>query len=128
MLREKNHERLAERSDNMLQELTLQIKSAKNELQADSYFQTYSKAAISKLPLLSKAIVDKTVSEMEQGGYQLQKVSAGTAQKYAMTIDNIIDIYAHRGVAKYRDKYQDAFTVFIGNLKGGVHPLESKCC
>ena len=120
MLREKNHDRLAQRSDNMLQELTLQIKSAKNELQADSYFQTYSKAAISKLPLLSKAIVDKTVNEMEQEGYQFQKVSAGTAQKFAMTIDNIIDIYAHRDIPKYRDKYQEAFSVFIGNLKGGV--------
>lgn len=120
MLKEKNHDRLAQRSDNMLKELTLQIKSAKTELAADSYFQTYSKAAVSKLPLLSKAIVDKTVSEMEQEGYRFQKISAGTAKKYAMTIDNIVDIYAHRGIGKYRDKYQEAFTVFIGNLKGGV--------
>ena len=70
----------------------------------ENYFQTYSKAAISKLPLLSKAIVDKTVIEMENAGYLFQKISAGTAQKYAMTIDNIIDIYAYRHIDKYRDK------------------------
>ncbi len=116
----KNHSRLAERSENMLQELTAQIKSAKNELQANHYFQTYSKAAVSKLPLLSKAIVDKTVSEMESTGYQFEKKTAGTAQKYTMTINNIIDIYAYRKIDKYRDRYDDAFTVFIGNLKGGV--------
>ena len=50
------------------------------------HFQTYSKAAISKLPLLSKAIVDKTVNEMEQEGYQFQKVSAGTAQKLILNM------------------------------------------
>lgn len=120
MYHNKNHTRLAERSENMLQELTAQIKSAKHELQAEHYFQTYSKAAVSKLPLLSKAIVDKTVSEMEQNGYQFQKKATGTAHKYAMTIDNIIDIYHYRKIPKYRDRYKDAFTVFIGNLKGGV--------
>jgi cellulose biosynthesis protein BcsQ len=120
MFNNNNHTRLAERSENMLQELTAQIKSAKSELQAHHYFQTYSKAALSKLPLLSKAIVDKTVNEMEAEGYQFQKISAGSAQKYAMTINNIIDIYHYRQIPKYRDRYQDAFTVFIGNLKGGV--------
>lgn len=40
--------------------------------------------------------------------------------KYAMSIQNIIDIYEHRGVPKYRDRYSEAYVVFISNLKGGV--------
>ncbi len=57
---------------------------------------------------------------MESQGYEFEKREAGTAQKYAMSIRNIIDIYHHRNVPKYRDRYKEAFTLFIGNLKGGV--------
>ncbi len=39
--------------------------------------------------------------------------------KYAMSIQNIIDIYEHRGVPKYRDRYSEAYVIFISNLKGG---------
>ena len=37
-----------------------------------------------------------------------------------MSIQNIIDIYHYRGVPKYRDRHDKAFTIFLGNLKGGV--------
>ena len=43
--------------------------------------------------------------------------------KYAMSIQNIIDIYEHRGVPKYRDRYSEAYVIFISNLKGGVSKL-----
>ncbi|EBX3952666.1 ParA family protein, partial [Salmonella enterica subsp. enterica serovar Offa] len=78
------------------------------------------KAAVAKLPRLTRAGVDYAVSEMESQGYEFEKREAGTAQKYAMSIRNIIDIYHHRNVPKYRDRYKEAFTLFIGNLKGGV--------
>ena len=112
--------RVAARSGNMLSSLTTQISQQKEELETDSYFQVYSKAALAKLPKLTRAIADKTVAEMEQNGYVFEKRKAGSSEKYAMSIQNIVDIYAHREVPKYRQRYGDAFTVFIGNLKGGV--------
>ncbi|SUQ37691.1 putative partitioning protein A [Yersinia ruckeri] len=48
------------------------------------------------------------------------KKPAGTSIKYAMSLQNIIDIYHHRGVPKYRDRHDEGFTIFVGNLKGGV--------
>lgn len=37
-----------------------------------------------------------------------------------MTIQNIIDIYKHRGIKTYREKRGKAFVIFVVNLKGGV--------
>lgn len=112
--------RVAERSERMLASLTTQIRDQKAELALDTYYQVYSKAAVAKLPKLSKAIVDKTVGEMEARGYCFEKRKAGTSEKYAMSIQNIIDIYQHREVPKYRQRHPQAFTLFVGNLKGGV--------
>ncbi|UTV31035.1 AAA family ATPase [Photobacterium atrarenae] len=112
--------RVAERSERMLASLTTQIHEQKAELALDTYYQVYSKAAVAKLPKLSKAIVDKTVGEMEARGYCFEKRKAGTSEKYAMSIQNIIDIYQHRDVPKYRRRHPQAFTLFVGNLKGGV--------
>ncbi|MCG7500114.1 AAA family ATPase [Vibrio sp. Of7-15] len=112
--------RVAERSGQMLIELTEQINQQKKELQSHTYYQVYSKAAVAKLPQLSKAIVDKTVGEMEQTGYTFAKRKAGSSEKYTMSIQNIADIYQHRNVPKYRSKHSTAFTIFLGNLKGGV--------
>ena len=66
------------------------------------FYQTYAKAALSKLPKLTRASVDYAVNEMEENGYVFDKKNAGSTYKYAMSIQNIIDIYSHRGVAKYR--------------------------
>lgn len=113
-------DKIASRAVRLLQSLTTQIQSQKEELNETSYYQVYSKAAVAKLPKLTRASVDYAVNEMEAQGYQFEKRQAGSSQKYAMTIQNIIDIYHHRGVPKYRDRYTEAFTFFIGNLKGGV--------
>lgn len=113
-------DKIADRSVKMLASLTEQIQSQKEELDALNYFQSYSKAAVAKLPKLSKAIVDKTVTEMEELGYEFSKRVAGSAHVYAMTLQNIIDIYAHRQVPSYRQRHQDAFVISISNLKGGV--------
>ena len=56
---------------------------------------------------------------MEENGYPFDKRAAGSSTN-AMSIQNIIDIYHHRGVPKYRDRHPEAFTLFVGNLKGGV--------
>ncbi|MCE2597258.1 AAA family ATPase [Motilimonas cestriensis] len=112
--------RLAARSNTMLSSLSEQINAQKDELDDNGYHQTYSKAALTKLPNLTKALVDKTVAEMEQAGYSFEKKQAGTAEKYALNIQNIVDIYAHRQVPKYRDRYKEAFVIYMGNLKGGV--------
>lgn len=112
--------KIAGRSVRLLQSLTTQVQTQKEELNETSYYQVYSKAAVAKLPKLTRAGVDYAVSEMESLGYEFEKREAGTALKYAMSIQNIIDIYHHRNVPKYRDRYDEAFTFFIGNLKGGV--------
>lgn len=112
--------KVAQRSEKMLVSLTQQILEQKDELNKNVYHQVYAKAAVAKLPKLTRASVDYAVSEMEESGYVFDKRAAGSSTKYAMSIENIIDIYHHRSVAKYRDRHEEAYTLFIGNLKGGV--------
>ncbi|WP_312242065.1 AAA family ATPase [Pantoea sp.] len=112
--------KVAQRSEKMLLSLTEQIQTQKEELKENNYYQVYAKAALAKLPKLTRASVDYAVNEMEESGYVFDKRPAGTSTKYAMSIQNIIDIYHHRGVPKYRDRHQQAYTIFVGNLKGGV--------
>ncbi|MEY8250816.1 MAG: AAA family ATPase [Colwellia sp.] len=114
--------KIANRSSKMLSNLTSTIRNQKEEIDALGFYQTYSKAALHKLPKLSKAIVDKNVAEMEANGYVFTKKKAGISEKYAMSIEQIIDIYEFRKEPKYRDRYKGvpAWVVMIGNLKGGV--------
>lgn len=112
--------KVAERSERMLLSLTDQIQQQKDELQENTFYQVYAKAALAKLPKLTRASVDYAVSEMEANGYVFDKRAAGSSTKYAMSVENIIDLYHHRGVPKYRDRHNEAFTIFVGNLKGGV--------
>lgn len=113
-------DKVAQRAGKMLTALTEQIQAQKEELKENEYFQVYAKAALSKLPKLTRANVDYAVSEMEEQGYVFEKRAAGSSSKYAMSVQNIVDIYHHRGVPKYRDRHAEAMTVFVGNLKGGV--------
>ncbi|MDA5147813.1 AAA family ATPase [Klebsiella pneumoniae] len=118
-----NFDRLLEtgnRANIMLNWLTEQIQSKREEFEQTEFYKTYSKAAVSKLPHLSKRAVDAAVEEMEAAGYQFGKRQGGTSTQYAMTIQNIIDIYKHRGIKTYREKRGKAFVIFVVNLKGGV--------
>ncbi len=118
-----NFDRLLEtgnRANIMLNWLTEQIQSKREEFEQTEFYKTYSKAAVSKLPHLSKRAVDASVEEMEAAGYQFGKRQGGTSTQYAMTIQNIIDIYKHRGIKTYREKRGKAFVIFVVNLKGGV--------
>ncbi|WP_336777810.1 AAA family ATPase [Pantoea sp. USHLN256] len=117
---EKQVLKVAQRSERMLMSLTEQIQAQKEELRENTFYQVYAKAALAKLPKLTRASVDYAVNEMEENGYPFDKRAAGSSTKYAMSIQNIIDIYHHRGVPKYRDRHAEAFTLFVGNLKGGV--------
>lgn len=108
------------RADNMLNGLTEQIQSQREEFEMTDFYQTYSKAAVSKMNKLSKRAVDSAMEEMEAAGYVFGKRQSGSSLQYALTLQNIIDIYSHRGIAPYREKHDEAFVVFVVNLKGGV--------
>ncbi|GEK15661.1 AAA family ATPase [Aliivibrio fischeri] len=108
------------RANQMLSSLSDEIKNQRLEFDQDKFYLVFSKASVAKLPGLTRAIVDKAMSEMENYGYIFEKRSAGSAEKYALTVENIIDIYSHRGFQKYRDRFEKAFVVFVTNLKGGV--------
>ncbi|EHZ6497949.1 AAA family ATPase, partial [Salmonella enterica] len=76
--------------------------------------------AVAKLPKLSRRIVEQAIKEMEDGGYEFNKKQVGNVEQYALTIQNVIDIYAHRKIPKYRDIHKSPYVIFVVNLKGGV--------
>mgnify|MGYP003485449041 CR=1 FL=1 len=111
--------KVATRAGKLLTSLSESIRQQKEELKLTEFYQEYSKAALYKLPKLSKGSVEYAVAEMEAGGYIFKKKPSGNTMKYAMTIQNVIDLYNHRKVPKYRDRFDKAFTIFVCNLKGG---------
>ena len=110
----------AKRAESMLNQLSEQITLQKKEFAATEFHQTYSKAALAKFPLLTRALVDKAMSEMESAGYDFPKKKSGSSETYALTIQNVVDIYKHRSIPAYRDKHSGCWVIFVGNLKGGV--------
>jgi len=102
--------------------LGLQSKSiadARLESPIKDHSPTFTKAVVAQLPDLSKPKVNKAVTEMEAEGYVFQK-QQGRTGPYKMSIQNVADIYAHRKIPKYRNKYNKAHVIFLTNLKGGV--------
>lgn len=111
--------KVASRAHKMLSSLSEHIQQQKEEFQLNEFYQVYSKASLYKLPKLSKGSVEYAVSEMESQGYIFNKRPSGNTMKYAMTLQNVIDLYHHRGVSKYRDRHHEAFCIYVSNLKGG---------
>lgn len=111
---------LGARSLRMLDNLTTQITEQKDELDAGEYYRRYSKSQVSRLPKLSRSSVEKAISQMEDDGYVFGRRKAGSSEVYAFSIGNIIDLYAHRKVPKYRERHPKGFVINVGNLKGGV--------
>ncbi|SFN70967.1 Cellulose biosynthesis protein BcsQ [Izhakiella capsodis] len=111
--------KVATRAGKLLISLNDSISQQKNELEQNVFYLEYSKASLYKLPKLSKGSVEYAVTEMEAAGYVFKKKPSGNTMKYAMTIQNVIDLYFHRKVPKYRDRFKQAFTIFVTNLKGG---------
>lgn len=108
------------RAGKLLTSLSENIRQQKEELKLTEFYQEYSKAALYKLPKLSKGSVEYAVAEMEAGGYIFKKKPSGNTMKYAMTIQNVIDLYFHRKVPKYRDRFDKAFTILFVILKAVV--------
>ena len=94
---------LGARSLRMLNNLTTQITEQKDELNAGEYYRTYSKSQTSRLPKLSRTTVDKAIVEMEENDYVFGRRTAGSSQVYALSMENVIDLYQHRKVPKYRN-------------------------
>ncbi len=110
----------ADRAEDKLLELSSEIKAQREEFKLCDFHYRMTKAAIANLPKMTRAIVEKSMSEMEGQGYQFPKRKAGSTQVYNLTIENVNDIYLHRGVPTYKDTFDEACVVFVSNLKGGV--------
>jgi len=103
-----------------LQRLSDNEAKHKKEFGYDEFHVRFNKSAITRLSGLSRAIVDKAMFEMEAEGYVFSKKLTGTVESYDLTIEQVIDIYAHRGEPKLRDIQNEAVVLFPANLKGGV--------
>jgi cellulose biosynthesis protein BcsQ len=112
--------RLALRAEDMLQSLNDINYQVKLEVGDSEYYKRYTKADISKMPMMTKALVEKTVEEMENDGYSFQRTLRGTTNPISFTMQNIIDMYSFRGAPAYRERFSKAYVIFVGNLKGGV--------
>ena len=111
---------IALRASALLQAMSRDIEAQRKEFNLTQYHQTYTRNAVAKLPKLSRRIVELAVKEMEDSGYEFNKKQVGNVEQYALTIQNVIDIYAHRQIPKYRDIHKEPYVIFVVNLKGGV--------
>ncbi|MBD2804266.1 ParA family protein [Xenorhabdus sp. ZM] len=111
---------IARRAELMLQGLSDQIEQQRIELDQTEYYQRFTKNSVAKMPMLNRRSVDQAIIEMEGHGYEFSRRQTGSTSQYALTLQNVIDIYKHRNIPTYRDKWADAFTIFVVNLKGGV--------
>lgn len=111
---------MATRADGMLHALSNHIEQQRNEFNQTSYYQTFSRNAVGNMPLLSKHAVVAAMDDMEKAGYEFGKKKTGSTSQYALSLQNVIDIYHHRQVPKYRNKHKGPFVVFVVSLKGGV--------
>ena len=112
----------ARRANAMLRSMSDDINVRRNEFGLDQYYQTFTRNSVANLPKLSRRAVEQAIEEMEAQGHVFGKKDAGNAKHYALTIQDVVDIYAHRKVPKYRDLHagEGPFVVFVVNLKGGV--------
>ncbi|MEN4659530.1 AAA family ATPase [Pantoea agglomerans] len=111
---------MATRANSMLHGLSNHIEQQRQEFNQTGFYQTFSRNAVANMPLLSKHAVVAAIGDMEAAGYQFGKKQTGSTSQYALTIQNVVDIYQHRKVPKYRDRHDGPFVVFVVSLKGGV--------
>ncbi|MCE0491897.1 AAA family ATPase [Pantoea sp. Mb-10] len=112
----------ARRANAMLRSMSDDISDRRSEFGLNQYYQTFTRNSVANLPKLSRRAVEQAIEEMEQQGHVFGKKDAGNARHYALTIQDVVDIYAHRKVPKYRDLHagEGPFVMFVVNLKGGV--------
>lgn len=111
---------MAQRANSMLHGLSNHIEQQRMEFNQTGFYQTFSRNAVAKMPMLNKQAVTSAINDMEASGYCFSKKQTGSTSQYALNLQNIIDIYEHRNVPKYRDRYKGPFVIFVVNLKGGV--------
>lgn len=111
---------IARRAGILLESMSRDIEDQRKEFNLTEYFQTFTRNAVAKLPKLSRRIVEQAIKEMEDAGYDFNKKRVGNVEQYALTVQNVIDIYAHRKIPKYREIHQSPYVIFVVNLKGGV--------
>lgn len=106
----------------MLRSMSDDISLRRNEFGLDQYYQTFTRNSVANLPKLSRRAVEQAIDEMEAQGHVFGRKDAGNTRHYALTIKDVVDIYAHRKVPKYRDLHagEGPFVIFVVNLKGGV--------
>jgi len=104
----------------VLKAMSYNIEHQKKEFGLNQFHLTFTKASVSRLPGLSKAVVDKSVTEMEQAGFVFNKKQSGGASIYNLTVEQVISIYQHRGFKPWRETHKGATVLFISSLKGGV--------
>ncbi|MDQ1214968.1 AAA family ATPase [Pantoea anthophila] len=112
----------ARRASAMLRSMSDDISLRRNEFGLDQYYQTFTRNSVANLPKLSRRAVEQAIEEMEAQGHVFGRKDAGNTRHYALTLKDVIDIYAHRKVPKYRDLHagEGPFVIFVVNLKGGV--------
>ncbi|MEZ8030418.1 AAA family ATPase [Enterovibrio norvegicus] len=115
-----NIDRVASLSASKLQEMSAFISEGKQELGITKFNELLTKSKVNDLPLLSKAIVKQAVIDMKAAGYIFPTRKYGGNDVDVFSHEDVRAIYRHRGVATYREKFKGGFTIFIGNLKGGV--------
>ncbi|MCV6895521.1 hypothetical protein OE181_25290, partial [Escherichia coli] len=115
------------RASALLQAMSRDIEEQRKEFNLTEYHQTYTRNAVAKLPKLSRRIVELAVKEMEESGYEFNKKRVGNVEQYALTIQNVIDIYAHRQIPKYRDVHKEPYVIFVVNLiDRNLNPQKTK--
>jgi cellulose biosynthesis protein BcsQ len=112
----------ARRATAMLRSMSDDIIGKRHEFGLDKYYQTYTRNTVANMPKLSRRAVEQAIAEMEEEGHVFGKKDAGNAKHYALTVQDVVDIYEHRKVPKYRELHEEGgpFTIFVVNLKGGV--------
>jgi len=93
----------ARRASAMLRSMSDDISLRRNEFGLDQYYQTFTPNSVANLPKLSRRAVEQAIEEMEAQGHVFGRKDAGNTRHHALTLKDVIDIYAHRKVPKYRD-------------------------
>ncbi|MGV7963687.1 AAA family ATPase [Photorhabdus tasmaniensis] len=108
------------KANKMLKAYTQQINTIRADADQTKYNITYTRNAVSKLPLLSRRIVDASIKQFEEDGHVFKLKTVGSTEQYALTIEDIAKFYELNGTPKYRDRYKSPFVIYVVNLKGGV--------
>ncbi|MBV7299805.1 AAA family ATPase [Enterovibrio paralichthyis] len=115
-----NIDRVSVKAAQKLEDMSVFISSGKEEFGIGKFNEMLTKSKLAELPMLSKAIVKQAVIDMKAAGYVFPKRKYGGIDVDVFSHDDIRAIYRHRGVPTYRERFKGGFTLFVGNLKGGV--------